>query len=425
VTSPVDARGLERVTARLFARTSRVVGWGSGSVFDYFHGLYPIRLDYLVDNDSTRWGQHRHGVDIAPPDRLAAEDPATTVIVIFSSSWPDIQRQIAGIDAFISVPASAAFADASVREKLSFAEALAATPRAARAPSACNTVIVQGPVVAGVTAHVLRVLAALHPRDAVLLSTWADTAPDLLAEAAAAADDVVTSGRPDVAGVQNRNYQIVSTCAGIERAIANGAKTILKTRTDLAPLSESLFDRARWWLDAVGPTKARCAGLRDRLIVPSSFTRKFMLYHPSDLVMVGAADDMALYWSAPLDPRAGDLLSAETLDQPMSRINMSGHPAESYLGLAFCRTIGRPVLGTVRDSWAFYRDLFAVVDNDWFDLLWFKNLSIPDAGRRSGVRQMVSQAFWQRLYAGDLSTDCDLADIDPDLVALRALAGAA
>lgn len=134
---------------------------------------------------------------------------------------------------------------------------------------------------------------------------------------------------------------------------------------------------------------------------------------------------MAHYWSASLDPRSGELLSPASLDAPVSLVNMDGHPAESYLGLQFCRTIGRPAAGTLKDSWAFYRDLFTVVDNDWFDMLWFKNLSIPDAARRSGVRQLVGQAFWHRLYSGDPSIEHDLAEMNPQHVALRALAGAA
>jgi hypothetical protein len=93
------------------------------------------------------------------------------------------------------------------------------------------------------------------------------------------------------------------------------------------------------------------------------------------------------------NPRGGSLLSADWIDMPLTALNMSGHPAESYLGLEFCRSIRRPVAGTLEDSWAFYRDLFAVVDNDWFDLVWFKNLAIPDVGVRSGLRQTVSHAF--------------------------------
>ena len=421
---PIDARQLEQICARLYSRTDRVIGWGSGSVFDYFHSLYPIRLDYLVDNNSARWGQQRRGIEIASPERLLSEIPKETVIIIYSSSWTEIRDQIAEIGQFAAIPASAAFADASVREKLSWAEAVV-NRSTTRRPDPTNTIVVQGGVTKGVTAHVLRTLTAVNPNCLVLLSTWTDTEPELLAEAAAAADVVVTSAPPAVAGVQNRNRQIISTRAGIDRAMSLGARTILKTRTDLAILGESLFDQRERWLRSVDATRAREWGLRDRLIVPSSYTRKYLLYHPSDLAMLGAAEDLAQFWSAPLDPRSGELLTVASPDAPMAAVNLAGHPTESYLGLRFCRTLGRPVAGTLADSWAFYRDLFAVVDNDWFDLLWFKNLSIPDAARRTGVRQMVTAAFWHRLFACDPLIERDLLDINPSQVALGALAGAA
>ena len=421
---PIDARGLGEACERLYARDARVIGWGTGSVFDYFHGLYPIRLDYLVDNDRSRWGQARHGIDISSPATLASENPANTVVVIYSSAWTEIREQIAALGALAVIPASAAFADASVREKLASAETIVSRP-VNRRPDARHAIVVQGPVIDNVTVHVLRILAALNPNQLVLLSTWTDSAPDLLAEAAAAVDVVVTSDRPDNAGIQNRNCQRVSTRAGIDRARSLGAQTILKTRTDLAVLGESLFNQRDLLVHSFEPSGARRWGLQNRLIVPSSYTRKYLLYHPSDLVMLGAAEDMTQYWSAPLDPRSGDFWSVASADTSMSAVNLSGHPTESYLGLQFCRTIRRPVAGTLADSWNFYRDLFAVVDNDWFDLLWFKNLSIPDAARRSGVRQMVTQAFWHRLFARDPLVERDLIEINPADVELRALAGAA
>ena len=421
---PIDARELGQAHTRLYSRTARVIGWGTGSAFDYFNGLHPIRLDYLVDNDQTRWGQRRDGIEIVSPERLQTEITAETIIVIYSSSWMEIRDQIARIGDFIAIPASVAFLDASVREKLSWAETLIERP-GSRRPSALHTVVVQGPVMKGVTAHVLRILTALNPDSLVLLSTWNDTDPALLAEASAVADHVVTSVRPRVTGVQNRNLQIVSTRAGVERAIELGARTILKTRTDLAILGQSVFDRAERWLQTFDASTARRFGLRNRLIVPSNYTRKYLLYHPSDLTMLGAAEDMALYWSVPLDPRSGELHSVASPDATLSAVNLAGHPAESYLGLEFCRTLGRSVTGTLVDSWMFYRDLFAVVDNDWFDLLWFKNLSIPDASCRRGVRQLVTCAFWQRLFAADPVIERDLLEINPSRVAMRALAGAA
>jgi len=265
----------------------------------------------------------------------------------------------------------------------------------------------------------------LNPNDLIVLSTWCDTDPADLAEVAALADDVVQSEWPACRGIQNRNCQIVSARAGINRALEHGARSILKTRTDMAVMAAHVFARARHWQERIGRGGAQGSGMRGRLIVPSSFTRKFIFYHPSDMVMLGASEDMATYWAAPLDPRTGSLLSPEWMDLPLSQLSLSGNPTESYLGTQFCGTIGRPVLGTLADSWAFYRDLFAVVDNDWFDLLWFKNLVIPDSTLRSGVRQTISQGFWERLRANDADLARDLVEVDPGAVALRALTGMA
>ena len=306
---PIDARGLDQACARLYSRTARVIGWGTGSVFDYFHSLYPIRLDYLVDNDRTRWGQQRRGIEIASPERTAVRSTRqSTVIVIYSSSWTEIRDQIARIGDFIAIPATAAFADASVREKLSWAETIARRPRS-RWPSAMNTIVVQGPVTKGVTAHVLRILTALNPDNLVLLSTWDDTDPELLAEAAAVADEVVTSAPPrdrwrsesesadrlDARGHRSRDRSgRAHDPEDANRSRHSGRVGVRAGRAVAAELR-----RRR---------EARRLGLQNRLIVPSSYTRKYLLYHPSDLAMLGAAEDMARYWSTPLDPRSGELL---------------------------------------------------------------------------------------------------------------------
>ena len=420
--SLVDSRSLNEAIRRLAGRSGPLVGWGSGSVFDYFHGLFPIRLDAIIDNDARRWGTRRHGIEIVPPAWLETlSEPA--LVVIYSASWPEIRAQVGTIGSHLALPASALFADAAVRARLVWSESLAARPKTGRTPRPDRAVVVQGPVVPGVTARVLELTLSLHPHDLVVLSTWADTPPAWLDTVRALADDLVLSERPDQPGIQNRNAQIVSTRAGLARARALGAHTILKTRSDLAVLAPAVFERAAWWLDRIGHDAPREAGLRQRLVVPSSFTRKYLLYHPSDLVMLGHVDDMTRYWAAPLDPRRGHLLSGEWVGQSLTSAALNGNPTESYLGTAFCRRLGRPVRGTLADSWAFYRDLFAVMDNDWFDLLWFKNLSIPDAAVRSGVREIVRQAFWERLVAGDPGLESEMSAVDPDATTLGALAG--
>jgi hypothetical protein len=360
-------------------------------------------------------------VPIVPPARLVEDADASTFVVIYSSAWPEIQQQLATLSPVPSLPASAVFADATTRATLALADGLAATaPRRTPAPRS-RAIVIQGPVLPYTTAYVVRAMSARHPAASLVLSTWDDTSEADLAAIRPWVDDVVLTPRPATPGIQNRNLQIVSTAAGIACARESGATTILKTRTDLAVLEPQLFEQAAWWCGRTGRDAARRQGLHDRLIVPSCYTRKYLLYHPSDLVMLGHADDLATFWQAPLDDRTGSLLAPEWLDLPLGTVNLAGNPTESYLGLAFCASLGWPVRGTIEDSWAFYRDLFAVVDNQWFDLLWCKNLAIPDAALRSGLRETVSQTFWQRLQFDDAVADTEGAAVDPYARPLRAL----
>ena len=394
-------------------------------MFDYFQSTHPVRLEYLVDNDASRWGQSRRGVQIKPPARLQTEAPGQVLVVIYSGAWMDILPDLSELDHVTAIPASALFAGTTELARLQVADSLAAAAPATRSSEGGNAVVIQGPVIPGITRQVLGTMSALHPTTLTVLSTWCDTPVALLDELAPFVDELVVSDLPEPRGIQNRNCQIVTTRAGIDRAIGCGARAILKTRTDLAVMGPNVFDRAAAWQASLDIRRARELGLSGRLFVPSSFTRKFLLYHPSDLVMLGAAHDLAEYWSAPLDPRNGSLLSPEWMRLSLQQLVMTGNPAESYLGTAFCRRVGWPVAGTLRDSWSFYRDLFVVAENDWFELLWLKNLAVPDVHAGTGPRQLVRQSFWQRLMDGDPSVDADLHEVNPAAVGLRELSGIA
>jgi hypothetical protein len=236
VATPIDARSLALGARRLCDRRSRLVGWGSGSVFEYFHARYPFRLDYLVDSDASRWGQTRHGFEIVSPDRLRLDAGPDTLVIIYSGAWPEIQRAIEQIGPIASLAASAVFADAATRARVDATEEIGREARPRRVRRSEHAVVIQGPLVPHVTPRVVRAMSALHPRGL-------RRAFDVDGCRSGARDSAVTVGgrdrheRPaDPVGVQNRNCQIVSTLTGIERAMARGARTILKTRTDLAVL---------------------------------------------------------------------------------------------------------------------------------------------------------------------------------------------
>ena len=49
-----------------------LVGWGTGAVFDYFFDVAPLPLRFLVDNDPSRQGTRREGIQVVAPGTSCA-----------------------------------------------------------------------------------------------------------------------------------------------------------------------------------------------------------------------------------------------------------------------------------------------------------------------------------------------------------------
>jgi hypothetical protein len=308
--------------------------------------------------------------------------------------------------------------DERLRAKLIEAGQISQRPLVRR-PTHPRAIVVHGAVLPSVTAFALRVTAITHPYDRLVLSTWEDTPRESIAEIEPFVDDLVLSAAPVMAGIQDRNKDIVSARAGIMCARERGATVVLTSRTDFAILDPNVFSAAVV-LEARYPARAaRTHSLRGRIIVPSAFTRKYLLYHPSAIAMLGATDDLLRYWSAPLDARTGELESDGRDEVTLRDLGLEGNPTECYLALQFCRQIGWPVRGDVLDSWALYRDLFAVVDHDWFDLVWLTHPAVPDLDVKYGPRQLVTHAFWRRLVTYHTTRNLPVPEVDPGRVTLR------
>jgi hypothetical protein len=394
VSTPALFTDAARAYARLLARDTSVVGWGTGSVFRDMHPRWPLRLEALLDNDISRWGCRLAGCTIRSPQDLARFDPAHTVVIVYSSSWPAIQAQVAALGPYLCIPATLLVHWPETARRLAEIHALPALPRAPH--DRTRAVVVQGPVDHTFAPPVLRRLSQVFPDAALILSTWDDTPEAMLEEVRPFVDHVVTSRRPDVPGTQNRNLQAVSTRAGLEAAQALGARFVLKTRTDLcvdAPGLFALCERLQATWDA-GP--ARSIGLRARIVVPSSFTRQYLLAHPSDLAMWGHVDDLRLYWSAPAEPSSIDLLAPEWRTRTLQHLAEEGQPAESYFGMHFSRALTGRVPQDVSGSWQLLRDLFAVQDNGWWGLWWLKNPAGLECPPEASVRAIVSHRLWER-----------------------------
>jgi WavE lipopolysaccharide synthesis len=107
--------------------------------------------------------------------------------------------------------------------------------------------VVQGNLRHG-TDEVLACLVAHFDR--VILSTWDDENPDKIPKGDF---EVVLSKKPLVPGYSHRNFQRLSTAAGLRRAEELGASHVLKWRTDMLPTKLNVQQLLKWANHEVPP----------------------------------------------------------------------------------------------------------------------------------------------------------------------------
>lgn len=125
-------------------------------------------------------------------------------------------------------------------------------PSAARPIRTCA--LVQGNIRVG-TDEVLACLARHF--DVVILSTWEDEPVDTLPKGIW---DILLNPKPLAAGYSHRNFQRLSTAAGLRRARTLGVSHVLKWRTDMLPAKLDVAHLLAWANENVP------AGLSTRLV---------------------------------------------------------------------------------------------------------------------------------------------------------------
>lgn len=275
-------------------------------------------------------------------------------------------------------------------------------------------IVMQGPIAHqdDFTVDTLRLYRRNMPEAALILSTWEDEDPGILARVEDIGVTVVKSRKPSVAGLSNINMQIVNSGAGVRQAASQGARWIMKTRTDqrlyepnvlpfLIGLAESF--------PVAGETQQR-----NRIIAIGHGSLKFAPYHITDQTLFGDAEDMLAYWSAPLQDEA--LMARWPQGRESIYLNHSiaeqirETVPESYLASHFLVRMGRSLDWTLADSWAAYRDHFCFADYGTTDFYWVKTQTYT--GREytrvyDGIvnRREMNFLEWMLLYAGQLQPE--------------------
>ena len=73
---------------------NKIIAWGAGGYFDYYHKILIDRLSYIVDKDSTKTGTEKYGLITYLPEKLKEENPETCLIVIFCKAYEEVASDI-------------------------------------------------------------------------------------------------------------------------------------------------------------------------------------------------------------------------------------------------------------------------------------------------------------------------------------------
>lgn len=408
----LDLKFWKQVRFDIFSGQKKVVGWGTGGYFHYFYSKFPINFAYLIDNNPKMQGKYVKGFLVCSPDILKEEDPKNVIIIVYSSFYNEIKKQINQLGNYTVVSSSFLFFN-DYEYYFSKIEDVKSVSNI-RNPKTNNAILIQGPIIENVTDSIIKFFLNQYPNDYVIVSTWNNTDKNLL-EKVRDADILILNKPPEYPGVQNRNYQIISTANGLKKAYELGIKYVLKVRSDLLPLSPNLFNMGKKLLETFNSDFPIKYGLKNRIIIPESFTKKYIPYHPSDMVMLGHTEDLLLFWDIELDLRKYNMnQDNEWLTKTIIDIGLDMGPTEAYLGVNFCNSIGWKINKDLLNAWDFLRQFFIVVDNNWFDIFWYKNPLIPDVKTNIKIRENVDFFFWQSLYY----SQSEIYDIESEIYSI-------
>jgi hypothetical protein len=340
----------------------KVIGWGAGVGFINFHEKTLIKHDYLVDNDSSKWGSYVGGFEVKSPISITSEDISKTIIIIYNfyDHGKAILNDLAKLGPYKSIM------NFNPSDLFNFTKKLSHGIGNLNHKPPGKTkfgIIVQGPFYEHNTLLLLKYYANKYPRDWLILSTWDDTPEFQLNTARKYCDAVVTNPTP-YSGYGNRNNQIISTYAGLKKAKEIGVDFALKTRTDTLATGFEILSRSQNLLFNYNSEKCKEHGLFNRIIVTERYTQRYIPYLLSDIIMYGHVDDLMLFFSAPLDKRR--LKFTDFQNESIETIVRNGYLTEVYLTRHFLGKINWSIENNIRDYWSVLKNLFIVVDERWF-----------------------------------------------------------
>jgi len=231
-------------------------------------------------------------------------------------------------------------------------------------------ILIQGPVLkeGNFTVETVRLYRRIFPGSPIVVSTWDDTSPKILAQIESLGVKTVVSSRPAATGWGNVRLQMISTNVGIRALLNEGCSFVAKTRTDWRMYRSTSLSRLLDLINYFPLSQHR--GQNKRIIAANIFTHKHRVYGLTDIFQFGEINDLLQYWDIESTTfKVGS--TSFNLDSPLI---VDGTPvvAEIFLCARYLSRLGIDLTFELRQWWDCLRDQFLVVDNSMLDAIWHK-----------------------------------------------------
>lgn len=411
--------GLQRARLRypdLDLSRCKLIGWGAGHTFERIYPQLGIELAYTVCIWESNIGQTKCGVPVLAVDTLRNENPKEVLILVFSAMWFDCMRQVAAYGRFRVVRAFQEYPeghDTATALSSLWSGAPAAVP--ANAAGASFGLVIQGPVLQGVTRRVLAINRRKFPFARMVLSTWVDTPAEELDLCRPFVDEIVTSRHPPHPGHINAMMQRDSTRAGLAALARHGVTYAFKTRTDQSINGDLALEQL---LQAVrtpiaGPDRRQ----RQRIAFFGPASWRFIPFHLTDQLQFGRVEDLQELWASQDD----SLVTSATLDPEAPAHTVAAVAPESMILRCYLRRIGVGHALNLASYWQVLADRFTLMPEASFGFINWKaialfDITVPSSGDtpqatpdRVSLMTVWTRADWAALQA-DRQTACAWAD---------------
>ena len=261
-------------------------------------------------------------------------------------------------------------------------------------------IIIQGPIEenGNFLKNTLKIYKKIFKNSLIIISTWESEDKELIKELydknihiILNDDKIIKKSRSNI------NKQIISTNVALNFAKNQNIKYCLKTRTDQRIHNNNL---ETFLISIINTFPVKNNNLtKSRLVVLPIGTRKFFLYHLSDLTMFGETNDLIKYWDKESYKHS---LEKMGLDEKNFFINNTPMCPETFLCSRFIRNIEGKVIWDLDNWWRCLRDYFCVIDNSSLDCFWCKyewDVEYRNTKTYSDkIRRSVDFSDWLSLY---------------------------